>query len=81
MPSVLERALRENQAILPFVLLLPREAKARADTQATRPRPRHLMASVLLQAVVTVRVPLFKDNGKFLRVPESSQVSDQHGFI
>jgi hypothetical protein len=33
------------------------------------------------QAAVIFCVPLFKDNGKFIRVPEGSQVSDQHCFI
>lgn len=36
---------------------------------------------VSFQAVVMVCLPLFKDNGKFIWVPESSQVSDQHSLI
>ena len=66
-----------------FCVSAPMSGKttARTDIQMMWPSSCDHVTSVSFHAVIMACVLLFKDNGKFIRVPESSQVSDQHSFL
>ena len=82
LPSVMEYVLGDNCAFSAFCVSAPPmggETPCRLLGEVVQLLPSRSL--VPLQAMVMVCVPLFKDNGKFIRVPESSQVGDRHSFI